>query len=836
MNDDEFLAQLYKGGELLAAGKVDEAKSHLEKAHELRPKNEKAQNLLGLTYFKLGQFPQAAEIYEALVRENPVDPTLRVNLGLVYLKTNLLEKSVKEFETATDLQPDHKKAHNYLGLALAQANDYARAREHFLIAGSEAMADKMAKAMVSAEPPTLGMRATMEMPAIIVPPPPPAVSEPPPEVKALPRDEPLASDPSQHEPPHMLRTREARPMEAVEPPPDARPSRPTEDAEIEVMSDEDVVPPESEEAPSGVTEIPRPTYKPPTPPEPLSTDWGAQFGIDTPPSDDEMPVLEATPVVEATVEEVIEVEQGLPVAQAEAPAWDSSGPVDEALSQQQLPSWVNEPAPTNGNGNGTNGNGHSVEGVDPTGGWSAVPPSDDILMARAQGLQPGETLEPESSPPVYLTDPADEGGMVVTAGDPYASQPVPVTTPEQVASGAPGSADEMDFSSVGSEGSKPPAVAPAVEEAAPEPSAIEETPVEDSPMTVTEGAATAINPPAPEYAAEMTYRPRTTEFDGEETYVPKHEEPAPVEAPKPDPFAGVGVEMSESPIDPAASLDSMTTPDALPAATVDPDSLPYDPVAADGEGALATGEELPAELPPAMVPVETFETSSVDGSDDSYPPPVSSAPRPGYAPVEVPKLVDLGPSLDYGQSPKAGPFHIGAEGLALSVEGELLSRLQGVVAVVGSVDAQPERRRFRGRASEEAFGEGAGQMQRLSGYGVVYLESTGGEFQAIDLDDEGVYLREERIFAFEEVVAFENGKLTGENITVPLVNLKGRGRVLLKLDGPLKAIAVPPGTPLKVPLNRLVGWYGRVSPKVIGFVGQKALELTGDGYALLARG
>ncbi|HVG60353.1 MAG TPA: tetratricopeptide repeat protein, partial [Hyalangium sp.] len=91
--DDEFLDLLYRGGELLAAGKVIEAKDFLEQAHKLQPKHEKGQNLLGLTYFKLGLFDRAAELYEMLVRDNPVDPTLRVNLGLVYLKTNALQRA-----------------------------------------------------------------------------------------------------------------------------------------------------------------------------------------------------------------------------------------------------------------------------------------------------------------------------------------------------------------------------------------------------------------------------------------------------------------------------------------------------------------------------------------------------------------------------------------------------------------------------------------------------------------------------------------------------------------------------------------------------------------------
>lgn len=148
-SDAVFLEALYRGGELLQQGQVTEAREHLERAYQMRPADEKAKNLLGLAYFKLGDFGRAAEVYEALVRENGADPTLRVNLGLVYLKSGQLTRAVREFETAVELQPGHLKAHNYLGLALAQAGQYGRAREHFVKAGSEAMAEKMAKALAA---------------------------------------------------------------------------------------------------------------------------------------------------------------------------------------------------------------------------------------------------------------------------------------------------------------------------------------------------------------------------------------------------------------------------------------------------------------------------------------------------------------------------------------------------------------------------------------------------------------------------------------------------------------------------------------------------------------
>ncbi len=151
--DDDFLYHLYRGGELLSAGDVHKAKDELEKAFQLKPRDNKGQNMLGLVYFKLGMYERAQEIYGALVRDNPIDPTLRVNLGLVQLKSGRLHEAIRELEAAVDLAPEHKKAHNYLGLALAQAGDYGRARESFLKAGSEQMADKMARALAGLEAP-----------------------------------------------------------------------------------------------------------------------------------------------------------------------------------------------------------------------------------------------------------------------------------------------------------------------------------------------------------------------------------------------------------------------------------------------------------------------------------------------------------------------------------------------------------------------------------------------------------------------------------------------------------------------------------------------------------
>ena len=62
-----------------------------------------------------------------------------MNLGLAFLKGKRHPDAVKQLEIALDLNPDHKKAMGYLGLALLESGNLTRAREWFKKAGSEQM-------------------------------------------------------------------------------------------------------------------------------------------------------------------------------------------------------------------------------------------------------------------------------------------------------------------------------------------------------------------------------------------------------------------------------------------------------------------------------------------------------------------------------------------------------------------------------------------------------------------------------------------------------------------------------------------------------------------------
>lgn len=481
--DEEFLKQLYQGGELLAQGRADEARQLLERAHQLQPRNEKGRNLLGLAYFKLGLFDRAAEIYEALVRDNPVDATLRVNLGLVYLKTNALQRAMREFEAATDLQPDHKKAHNYLGLALAQAGAYGRAREHFIQAGSEVMADKMARAIAGEQ--------------------------------------------------------------------FVRPARTAFTARA----------PETGARPVAAAS---------------EGQWGAQFGL------------------------------------------------DDTLSAA---------SPASGAAN------------------------EELRFAEDEG--PGA--------------------------------PTPVS---------PGA-----------------------------------------------GAARA--------------------------------------------------------------------PDGNVEANTDAAFAETSPVA-------GTSEPLP---------------ESLEGATPEMPPKAVSF-RFG---ADVPVLTEWAPAVALAGATVEHPFRVGNTSFSAYVQGELLTRLQGLVACSGQLQFQPEMKRFRGRATDEFFGEGEGQVVRASGSGVLFLESAESRcFLALDLGDEGAYLREECVFAFEEAVAFENGKVPSDLAPdLEMVHLRGQGRVVLSLTGVLRSVAVAGEVPVTVPLSHLVGWQGKLAPRVVQLPGgrelsQVAVELSGEGFALIS--
>lgn len=153
--EEEFLFHLSRGGELLVENHVERAKEELERALQYQPHDAKGQDLLASVYFRLGLHPRAIEIWSRLTRNHPNDLALRVNLGLVLLKTGQPEEARANFLKATQIDPTHARAYRYLGLAQWRCGQLDEARESFLKGGEVTMARRMEEMLgETGEPPS----------------------------------------------------------------------------------------------------------------------------------------------------------------------------------------------------------------------------------------------------------------------------------------------------------------------------------------------------------------------------------------------------------------------------------------------------------------------------------------------------------------------------------------------------------------------------------------------------------------------------------------------------------------------------------------------------------
>jgi uncharacterized protein (AIM24 family) len=232
-------------------------------------------------------------------------------------------------------------------------------------------------------------------------------------------------------------------------------------------------------------------------------------------------------------------------------------------------------------------------------------------------------------------------------------------------------------------------------------------------------------------------------------------------------------------------------------------------------------------------PAEAVEEAQAAPEPVRTPPPGAVAAHRPAAPGEA---LAAWAAARVVQASGAETFTIAGSTLAVAVRGEVRVRLDGLFATQGRVAIASEMKRFRGRATDKPFGDGAARMHRVAGDGVLLFRTAGRRFTALDLGPEAVYLREEALFGFESGIAFENGRVPSSiSAELHLVHLRGRGRFLLATEGEPVTLDVAADAPLKVPLASLVGWVGTLTPRVCALVEDAgapvvvAVELTGDG-------
>jgi len=168
VTDEDFLFHLYRGSELLQENRIHDAKEELEHALTMQPLDPKGQDLLGTVYFRLGLYPRAIQIYEDLARQFARDVSVKINLALCYLKTGQPDRAHTVLAEAVRLNPDHKRAWAYLGLALEKLGDLEQAQVALDRGGHPTMAKRItdalrrSKAPLAPEPSVPGVRDVAE--------------------------------------------------------------------------------------------------------------------------------------------------------------------------------------------------------------------------------------------------------------------------------------------------------------------------------------------------------------------------------------------------------------------------------------------------------------------------------------------------------------------------------------------------------------------------------------------------------------------------------------------------------------------------------------------------
>jgi serine/threonine protein kinase/Flp pilus assembly protein TadD len=86
----------------------------------------------GRTYYKQGQYQQAAAAYQEVTKTRPGSFGTYFNLGLAYEKLNKHQEAIEAFKRATEIQPNHAMAHANLALAYSMAGENNLAMEEYI--------------------------------------------------------------------------------------------------------------------------------------------------------------------------------------------------------------------------------------------------------------------------------------------------------------------------------------------------------------------------------------------------------------------------------------------------------------------------------------------------------------------------------------------------------------------------------------------------------------------------------------------------------------------------------------------------------------------------------
>lgn len=257
-----------------------------------------------------------------------------------------------------------------------------------------------------------------------------------------------------------------------------------------------------------------------------------------------------------------------------------------------------------------------------------------------------------------------------------------------------------------------------------------------------------------------------------------------------------------------------------------------------GAGDFARGGDLgrgglsrPVALAPPLPPL-TGEPTSIGrrrrATQPPLPPPPTDGPELAVEPLRRPDA-EPAPLLAYvrGRLGQGLPPPLPRGALRLAVADEVYVRADAALAGTGALQWEHGVRRAQGRLTGEPLGASAAiPFFRLTGAGVVWVAGAPDRWMPLRLSDDVLYVREDRVLAFEGALAWEAGFVKDTGVAM----LQFRGRGIVALDMPREPLAVEVGgeAPTLLSAARLFGWVGRLVPL--------AVPARPDGAVSAARG
>jgi Flp pilus assembly protein TadD len=121
------LGQLYLHNEVFAPKAV----AYLDRAIALSPNSGRFYHLRAVGLAQMNETTRAADDWQKACELAPGDPEPHVHQGIDRLRRGALQEAFRSFECALAQDPNHARAHAYLGATLEQLDDGQRAFEHY---------------------------------------------------------------------------------------------------------------------------------------------------------------------------------------------------------------------------------------------------------------------------------------------------------------------------------------------------------------------------------------------------------------------------------------------------------------------------------------------------------------------------------------------------------------------------------------------------------------------------------------------------------------------------------------------------------------------------------